>query len=53
APTAGDGERQDGWITVAGLAPVADDMAEARRLGCTHVWSGDRIVAVLEERSGR
>jgi len=34
--------RGDGWRTVAGLAPVADDAAEARRLGCTHVVaSGD------------
>ena len=29
--------RADGWITVAGLEPVADTAAEARRLGCSHV----------------
>jgi len=32
--------RQDeGWITVAGLAPVGDPAGEARRLGCGH-WQG-------------
>jgi len=36
----------DGWITVAGLAPVADAAAEARRLGCTHRLEGDKIVAL-------
>jgi ATP phosphoribosyltransferase regulatory subunit len=29
--------RQEGWITVAALAPVGDARAEARRLGCSHV----------------
>jgi ATP phosphoribosyltransferase regulatory subunit len=29
--------RRDGWTTVAGLEPVADAAAEARRLGCSHV----------------
>jgi ATP phosphoribosyltransferase regulatory subunit len=29
--------RAAGWITVAGLEPVADAAAEARRLGCSHV----------------
>jgi ATP phosphoribosyltransferase regulatory subunit len=29
--------RADGWITVAGLEPVADDKAEAARLACSHV----------------
>ncbi len=31
--------RAAGFATLAGLAPVADDGAEARRLGCSHVWS--------------
>lgn len=30
--------RDQGYQTVAALAPLADDVAEARRLGCTHVW---------------
>jgi ATP phosphoribosyltransferase regulatory subunit len=32
----GETFRRDGWVTVAGLAPVADPAAEARRLGCGH-----------------
>ena len=38
--------RAEGWITVAGLAAVADAGAEARRLGCSHLYEGDKIVAV-------
>ena len=30
-----------GWRVVAGLAKVADDSAEAKRLGCTHLLAGD------------
>ena len=30
--------RDTGWITVNGLVPEADAMAEARRLGCGDVW---------------
>jgi ATP phosphoribosyltransferase regulatory subunit len=33
--------RAQGWDTVAGLAPVADDAAEARRLGCAAVVEDD------------
>lgn len=29
--------RDDGWITLAGLEPVADSAAEARRLNCDYV----------------
>jgi ATP phosphoribosyltransferase regulatory subunit len=29
--------RKAGWITVAGLSPIDDAAAEARRLGCFHV----------------
>jgi ATP phosphoribosyltransferase regulatory subunit len=32
--------REAGWVTVAGLAPVADPEAEARRLKCSHVAVG-------------
>lgn len=38
--------RADGWITVAGLEPVTDPAAEARRLGCSHVFKGGKPVAV-------
>jgi len=38
--------RSNGWITVAGLSRVADDVSEARRLGCTHRFEGDKIVPV-------
>jgi ATP phosphoribosyltransferase regulatory subunit len=38
--------RRDGWTTVAGLAPVADAEAEARRLGCGHRLEGEKIVAL-------
>lgn len=41
----------DGWVTVAGLDAVADDMAEARRLGCSHVLVGAEVEAV--ERQAR
>lgn len=30
--------RGEGWITLAGLEPAAEATAEARRLGCSHVW---------------
>jgi ATP phosphoribosyltransferase regulatory subunit len=29
--------RADGFATVAALAPVSDDTAEAKRLGCSHI----------------
>jgi ATP phosphoribosyltransferase regulatory subunit len=38
--------RGEGWATVAGLAPVADAAAEARRLNCGHWLDGDRVVAL-------
>jgi ATP phosphoribosyltransferase regulatory subunit len=36
--------REAGWVTVAGLAPVADPQAEARRLKCSHVAIGGEPV---------
>ncbi len=49
---AGRGEgarlRAEGWIVVAGLDTHADAAAEARRLGCTHLWLGGEAVAVAE-----
>jgi ATP phosphoribosyltransferase regulatory subunit len=36
----------EGHITVAGLEPVNDAAKEAARLGCTHVFTGGKVVAV-------
>jgi ATP phosphoribosyltransferase regulatory subunit len=42
--------RQEGWIVVAGLTEVADPAAEARRLGCTHVYlAGIEAVAASKQ----
>ncbi len=38
--------RAEGWITVAGLATVADGALEARRLQCGHWLAGTRIEAL-------
>ncbi len=38
--------RSQGYVTVAGLVAVKDATAEARRLSCAHVLSGDKIVGV-------
>ena len=38
--------RAEGYATVAGLAPVPDELAEARRLGCSHVLRDGAAVAV-------
>jgi ATP phosphoribosyltransferase regulatory subunit len=37
--------RQEGWVTVQGLAP-GEAMAEARRLSCSHLLQDGRIAAV-------
>lgn len=36
--------RTAGWVTLAGLEPVAEPEAEARRLGCTHLFHGGAVV---------
>jgi ATP phosphoribosyltransferase regulatory subunit len=46
AVAAGAQWRGEGWITVAGIEPVADAAAEAARLGCSHWLAGDKIMAV-------
>jgi ATP phosphoribosyltransferase regulatory subunit len=38
--------RGDGWVTVAGLVPIEDAAAEARRLGCGHRLEGEKIIAL-------
>jgi ATP phosphoribosyltransferase regulatory subunit len=40
--------RDKGWITIAGLEPVADACAEARRLGCSHFLKSGRALAIEE-----
>lgn len=42
--------REAGWVTLAGLAPVADPAAEAGRLGCGHWLDGGQVVALAPER---
>ena len=39
----GAGLRDEGWITIAGLAPEADPAVEATRLGCSHLWRGGAV----------
>jgi ATP phosphoribosyltransferase regulatory subunit len=43
--------RREGYATVAALAPVSDVMAEAARVGCTHVLSNG-TVHPLETHTG-
>ena len=42
-PAAAGRLRADGWVTIGALEPVSDDIAEARRLGCGHVWLGGEV----------
>jgi ATP phosphoribosyltransferase regulatory subunit len=41
--------RAQGYATVAGLDPVADPLAEAARLGCTHVLTEGGLIALAAE----
>lgn len=41
----GQALRAQGWVTVAGLSPVDDAAAEARRLGCGHLLAADGNVS--------
>jgi ATP phosphoribosyltransferase regulatory subunit len=43
--------RKQGYATVAALDPAADPAAEARRLSCTHLLSGDTLVAASPEHA--
>ncbi|WCL53772.1 ATP phosphoribosyltransferase regulatory subunit [Gimibacter soli] len=38
--------RAEGWRAIQGLTEEADPLKEARRLGCTHVLAGDKVVSV-------
>jgi len=35
--------REEGWVTIQGLAPIGDFRAEAKRLRCSHMLAGGRI----------
>jgi ATP phosphoribosyltransferase regulatory subunit len=47
-PEVGRRLREQGWVTVAGLAPAADAAAEADRLGCTHLAGADGALQSIE-----
>ena len=40
--------RQSGWSTLGALAHSDDPRAEAKRLGCTHVWTVEKTIALEE-----
>jgi ATP phosphoribosyltransferase regulatory subunit len=47
--TSSDARRRlarEGWVVISGLEPVADTAAEARRLGCQHLFAGESIVSL-------
>ena len=50
AVATGDGLRDAGWRTVAALAADADAAAQARALGCDHIWQ-DGVPTALGERN--
>ena len=40
--------RSEGWVTVAGLVPVHDPVAEAKRQGCSHCFLAGGIEGIEE-----
>ncbi len=48
APEQGRRLRAEGWVTLAGLAEVADPIAEARRLGCSHLFGNGEISEIKD-----
>ena len=44
--------RAEGWVTILGLDHVTDAAQEARRLGCTHLWSEGAVEAFAEDQEG-
>ena len=46
-----EGLRQSGWVTLAGLIAVDDAVAEAARMGCSHVLLAGEPHPVAEERN--
>ena len=49
APEAAAGLRAAGWIAIAALSASGDDRAEARRLGCSHLYAENGITEVQPE----
>ncbi len=45
-PARGDELRAEGWITLAGLEPAVDTVAEAHRMGCSHALIDGAITAL-------
>ncbi len=45
----GAGLRDEGWVTIAGLAPEGDPAAEAARLDCSHLWQDGTASAISGE----
>ena len=43
------GFRDDGWITVRGLDPVAEPSVDAERLGCTHILQNGAPTPILDK----
>jgi ATP phosphoribosyltransferase regulatory subunit len=41
--------RQEGYATVAAFSPAPDDLAEAARVGCTHVLRNGTVTPVISE----
>ncbi|PCI32751.1 MAG: ATP phosphoribosyltransferase regulatory subunit [Alphaproteobacteria bacterium] len=40
--------RQEGYRTICGLEAVENDLAEARRLNCRHIWQSDKVTEILK-----
>ncbi|HXM85119.1 MAG TPA: ATP phosphoribosyltransferase regulatory subunit [Stellaceae bacterium] len=45
-PAVARGLREQGWVTVAALAPAKDKRAEAKRLGCGHLLENGKPIAL-------
>ncbi len=41
--------RAEGWIAIAALGPSDDDAAEARRLGCSHLYAESGLIEIQPE----
>ena len=39
--------RAEGWRTISGLVAVPDDVQEARRLGCSHIFENEEMRALV------
>ena len=38
--------RKDGFRTICGLEAVDDEMSEAKRLNCCHIWQANKIIEI-------